>query len=171
MLNVFGIGLQARMKYWGVAFDYQFIGLGYRDVDGDLSLITIEGRVYPFGNAFFLSAGFAWQDVALETVVTIPEQPNFPETVVQARGSVNLPLFKLGFGFGGRDGFVAGIDLNFGFRLSEADVKLDTDLPDFIRALPEVAEVEMEFKTAAEKWIEWLPFTAQLNILRVGYLF
>jgi hypothetical protein len=164
-LNVFGIGVQARMQYWGFAFDYQFISLGYKDVDGDLSLITIEGRVYPFGNAFFLSAGFAWQNIALHTIVHASVQ-GVPIDV-DAKGSVNLPLFKLGLGFGGRDGFVFGIDLGFGFRLHDADVKLQTNLPQF----PEVIKAEGEFRQAANKWVEWLPFTPQLNVLRLSYLF
>lgn len=165
VLNVFGIGLQARMDYWGFAFDYQFISLGYRDVDGDLSLITIEGRVYPFGNAFFISAGFAWQNIALQTIVHATVEGVAID--VDAKGTVNLPLFKLGLGVGGRDGFVFGLDLGLGFRLSDADVKLKTDLPQF----PEVIEAEAEFRRAANKWVEWLPFTIQLNLLRLSYLF
>jgi hypothetical protein len=165
VLNVFGIGFQARMEYWGFAFDYQFISLGYKDVDGTLHLITLEGRAYPFGGYFFLSAGLAWQNVDLDTTVTL-RSGGF-ETDVDAQGSVNIPLFKLGFGFGGRDGFVFGIDLGFGFRLSSADVKIETNLPQF----PEVIKAENEFRQAANKWVEWLPFTLQLNLLRIGYLF
>jgi hypothetical protein len=165
VLNVFGIGFQARMEYWGFAFDYQFISLGYRDVDGTLHLITLEGRAYPFGGYFFVSAGVAWQNVDLDTTVTVRAE-GF-STDVDAKGSVNIPLFKLGFGFGGRDGFVFGIDLGFGFRLSSADVKIDTNLPPF----PEVVKAENDFRRAANKWVEWLPFTLQLNLLRIGYLF
>jgi hypothetical protein len=165
VLNVFGIGLQARTDYWGFAFDYQFINLGYKDVDGNLRLITIEGRVYPFGNAFFISAGFAWQNIALQSIVHMTV--NGLTVNVDARGTVNIPLFKLGLGVGGRDGFVFGLDLGIGFRLSSADVKLTTDLPQ----IPEVIKAEAEFRQAANKWVEWFPFTLQLNILRLSYLF
>ena len=165
VLNVFGIGVQARMDYWGFAFDYQFISLGYKDVDGDLSLITIEGRVYPLGNALFISAGFAWQNVALQSIIHMTV--NGINVAVDARGTVNIPVFKLGLGVGGRDGFVFGLDLGIGFRLSSADVKLETGLPQ----TPQVIKAEAEFRQAANKWVEWLPFTLQLNILRLSYLF
>jgi hypothetical protein len=165
LLNVFGIGLQARMDYWGFAFDYQFFSLGYKEVHGDLSLITIEGRAYPFGNAFFLSMGFAWQNIALHT--TVHASVEGVPIDVDAKGHVNLPLFKLGIGVGGRDGFVFGIDLGLGFRLNDANVRLATDLPPF----PEVLKAEAQFRQAANKWVEWLPFTPQLNVLRLSYLF
>jgi len=165
VLNVFGVGVQARMQYWGIAFDYQFISLGYKSVDGDLSLITIEGRVYPFGNAFFISAGFAWQNIALQTIVHATIEGVTID--VDTKGKVNIPLFKLGLGVGGRDGFVFGLDLGVGFRLSDADVKLQTDLPQ----IPEVIAAEAEFRQAANKWVEWMPFTVQLNLLRLSYLF
>lgn len=173
VLNVFGIGLQARTDYLGFAFDYQFIGLGYKSVDGTLSLITIEGRAYPFGDAFFLSAGFAWQNVALQSIVHATV--NGVVLDIDARGNVNIPVFKLGLGFGGRDGFVFGIDLGIGFRLSAADVKLETDLKQFpgvdTTQIPEFVKAEAEFRQAANKWVEWLPFTLQLNLLRLSYLF
>jgi hypothetical protein len=172
LLNVFGIGLQARTDYWGFAFDYQFISLGYKDVDGDLGLITIEGRVFPFGNAFFLSSGFAWQNVALET--TVSGTVEGVKVSVDARGSVNVPVFKIGLGVGGRDGFVFGLDLGIGFRLSSADVKLETNvdeasLPEPIKS--EFIKTKAEFRQAANKWVESLPFTVQLNLLRLSYLF
>jgi hypothetical protein len=164
-LNVFGIGFQARMQYWGFAFDYQFIGLGYRGVDGNLSLITIDGRVYPFGKAFFFSAGVAWQNIALNTIVHASYM-GVPLDV-DAKGKVNIPLLKFGLGVGGRAGLVFGIDLGVGFRLASADVKLVTDLPQ----IPEVIAAEARFRRAANKWVEWFPFTVQLNLLRLSYLF
>jgi hypothetical protein len=169
VLNVFGVGLQARSDYWGLAFDYQFFSLGYNDVDGDINLITIEGRVYPFGNAFFLSAGFAWQNVAAHTIVRVTVEG--VDVDVDTKGKVNLPLFKLGFGVGGRDGFVFGIDLGIGIRLSDADVKLDTDLPPEIESIPQVIDAENQIRKAANQWVDWLPFTLQLNVLRLSYLF
>lgn len=166
-LNVFGIGAHARMDYWGIGVDYQFIGLTYDDVDGQLGLLTVEGRVYPFANAFYLAAGLAWQSVALDTTVHVPAMQGLPAFDVRAEGEVSLPLFKLGIGFMGRDGFVLGIDLGFGIRLAGMKVSVTTDLP----RIPEVIEAEGEFRAAAKEWIEWLPFTLQLNVIRVGYLF
>lgn len=166
-LNVFGIGAHARMDYWGLGVDYQFIGLTYDDVDGQLGLLTVEGRVYPFANAFYLAAGLAWQSVALDTTVHVPAMQGLPAMDVRAEGEVSLPLFKLGVGFMGRDGFVLGIDLGFGIRLAGMKVSVTTDLP----RIPEVIEAEGEFRAAAKEWIEWLPFTLQLNVIRVGYLF
>jgi hypothetical protein len=167
VLNVFGVGAHARMDYWGVGIDYQFIGLGYRGVDGQLGLLTVEGRVYPFANAFYFSAGFAWQSVGLETVVHVPAMNGLPAFDTRVEGSVNLPLFKLGIGFMGRSGFVLGIDLGFGIKLAGMEVDVQTNLP----RIPEVVQAEAEFRAAAESWVEWLPFAAQFNILRLGYLF
>jgi hypothetical protein len=167
LINVIGLGAHARTDHWGFGFDYQFIGLGYEDVDGDLSLVTIEGRVYPFGNAFYLSAGIAWQHVTLETTVRVPEMQGLPAFDIDADGTVNLSLLKLGLGFMGREGLVFGIDLGFGVRLNRVSVELRTNLP----RIAEVIEAENEFRRAAKAWIEWLPFTPQLNLVRVGYLF
>ncbi len=169
VLNVFGIGLQARGEYWGFGFDYQFIDLSYRDVDGTLKLTTLEGRVYPFGGAAFLSAGIAWQSAVGERKVTGTVQ-GVPVTV-NVEGSTVLPLLKLGFGFMGRDGFVMGIDLGFGFRLNDVSVTLTSDVPPEFQTLPQYIETEAQIRRAAEAWIEWLPFTLQFNVIRFGYLF
>jgi hypothetical protein len=166
-LNVFGIGVHARMDYWGIGFDYQFIDLTYAHVDGTLRLITVEGRVYPGGGAFFFAAGMAWQSADLESTVTIPAMRGLPETRANARGDVTIPMFKLGVGFMGRNGFVLGIDLGILFRLESVHVNIETDLP----RIQQVIDREDEFRRAAEAWIEWFPFTIQFNVLRLGFLF
>ena len=166
IINVFGIGAHARMDYWGIGFDYQFIGLNYAEVHGDLNLLTFEGRVYPGGGAFYLAAGIAWQNIELDTELDVRVTTNAPITRVAALGSVNIPTLKLGLGVMGRNGFVLGIDLGIGIRLKSVDPKLETNLPQ----IPEVVEAEGEFRRAAKAWIEWLPFTVQLNVLRLGFL-
>jgi hypothetical protein len=128
--------------------------------------------VFPFGNAVFLSTGFAWQNVALETTVSGTVEGVLVS--VDARGSVNVPVFKIGLGVGGRDGFVFGLDLGIGFRLGSADVKLETNvdedtLPEPIKS--EFIKTKAQFRQAANEWVESLPFTVQLNILRLSYLF
>lgn len=166
VLNVFGIGAHARMDYWGIGFDYQFIGLNSSEVHGDLNLLTLEGRLYPTAGAFYVAAGIAWQNIALDTEVNVRVTSNAPVTRVAALGRVNIPVFKLGLGMMGRSGFVLGIDLGIGIRLRAVDPKLETNLPQ----VPEVVEAEGEFRRAAKSWIEWLPFTVQLNVLRLGFL-
>jgi hypothetical protein len=166
-LNVFGIGVHARMNYWGIGFDYQFIDLTYSQVDGNLRLITVEGRVYPTGGAFYFAAGMAWQSADLDTTVTIPPMRGLPEIKASARGSVTIPMFKLGLGFMGRDGLVLGIDLGVLFRLHGVDVQLETDLP----RIQQVLDAEDKFRRAAKAWIEWFPFSIQFNVLRLGFLF
>jgi hypothetical protein len=174
VLNVFGIGVHARMKYWGLGFDYQFISLGYNQVDGDLGLVTLEGRIYPGGGAFYFSGGIAWQSISFETPVNVTVMGISQR--VNVLGTTVLPLLKLGLGFMGRDGFVMGIDLGFGFRLNEVVVDLTTDVDDLLveaglDTLPQVVRARAEFRAAAEEWIEYLPFTLQFNVLRIGYLF
>lgn len=166
-LNVFGIGAHARMDYWGIGFDYQFIGLTYSRVDGTLRLMTLEGRIYPGGGAFYFAGGVAWQHANLESEVTIPPMNGLPQITANAKGSVTIPMLKLGVGFMGRDHLVLGIDIGVLIRLESVDVQFETDLP----RIAQVLAAEAQFRKAAKAWIEWFPFTIQFNVLRLGFLF
>jgi hypothetical protein len=164
-LDVFGIGAQARMDYWGIAFDYQFFHFSTQGIPITLSLLTVEGRVFPFAGSFFVAAGLAWQHASLSGTVSYPYQGT--TITANAAGKVSVPVFKLGLGWMGRSGFSAGIDLAFGIQLGRNTVEFTTDLP----RIQQVMEVEDKIRNRADAWVRKLPFLLQLNLLRLGFLF
>jgi hypothetical protein len=165
VLDVLGAGIQVRSNYWGVGFDYQFISFTAQRIPITLSLLTFEGRVYPFAGAFFLAAGIAWQHAGLSGDVTYSD--NNGDVTAQARGKINIPVLKLGIGFMGRSGLVLGIDLAFGIQLGGRTVEFSTSLP----RVQEVIAVEDKIRQRADDWVGALPFLLQLNLIRIGYLF
>lgn len=169
LLDVFGIGAQARMDYWGVGFDYQFFHFTTQGVPISLSLLTVEARVYPFGGAFFLAGGLAWQHASLSGHVSYTVEVQGESTTVEAdlAGKVSVPVFKLGLGWMGRSGFVVGVDLAFGIQLGGNKVEFSTDLP----RIDEVIEVENKIRDRADAFVRALPFLLQLNLIRLGFFF
>ena len=101
---------QARTDYWGVGIDYQLIGFRASGIPTHLSLLTVEGRLYPMAGAFFLAAGLAWQHATFRGQVVYPGDAQIPPIDTEVHGTVSVPVFKLGVGFMGRSGFVMGID-------------------------------------------------------------
>jgi hypothetical protein len=95
------------------------------------------------------------------------QDPRIGRITTEARGSVSVPVFKLGIGMMGRSGFVLGIDLALGFQLGSNKVTFSTDLP----RVMEVTDVEEKIRRRADAWVRALPFLAQLNLLRLGFLF
>ena len=166
-VDVFGIGAHARTDFWGVGFDYQFISFTARGVPVKLSLLTVEGRIYPFGGAFFIAGGLAWQSGSFRSHISYPGNGQIPPIETDIKGSVNVPVFKLGAGFMGREGFVMGIDLSLGLQLGGTRVSFSSDLP----RIKEVTDVEDRIRNRADTWIRGLPFLLQVNILRFGLLF
>jgi hypothetical protein len=167
VVDVFGIGAHARTDFWGIGLDYQFIRFTTRGVPVRLSLLTVEGRIYPFGGAFFIAGGLAWQSGSFRGHLTYPGNGQIPPIETDIAGSVNVPVFKLGAGFMGRSGFVMGIDLSLGLRLGGTRVSFSSDLP----RIQEVTDVEDRIRSRANTWIRGLPFLLQVNILRFGVLF
>jgi hypothetical protein len=165
VLDVFGIGAQARMDYWGVAFDYQFFHFSTEGIPISLSLLTVEARVFPFAGSFFLAGGLAWQHASLSATVSYTYQGT--TVTAQAAGRVSVPVFKLGLGWMGRSGFAVGIDLALGIQLGNNHVELTTDLP----RIQEVIDAENKIRDRADAWVRKLPFLLQLNLLRLGFLF
>jgi hypothetical protein len=166
-LDVFGIGAQARTDHWGVGIDYQFIDFTTKGVPSRLSLLTVEGRIYPFAGAFFVAGGLAWQYADFKGKVTFPGNGQIPPIDTVITGNVSVPVFKLGIGFMGREGFVMGIDLAFGLQLGRTKVAFSSDLP----RVQQVIDVENRIRDRADTFVRGLPFLLQLNLLRFGFLF
>jgi hypothetical protein len=167
IFDVFGVGVQGRSDYWGVGLDYQFVRFTTRGIPVRLSLLTVEGRLYPFGGAFFLAGGLAWQSGSFRGHVTYPGDSQIPPIETDISGSVNVPVFKLGAGFMGRDGVVMGIDISLGLQLGRTTVSFSSDLP----RVKQVIDVEDKIRNRADTWIRGLPFLLQVNVLRFGFLF
>mgnify|MGYP003546812678 CR=1 FL=1 len=167
ILDVFGIGAQARMDYWGVGFDYQFLRFTTQGIPVNLSLLTVEGRLYPFGGALFVAAGLAWQHASLSGHVIYAGSSRVPAFEADLAGKINVPVLKLGLGVMGRSGFVLGIDLAFGIQLGGNTVEFSTTLP----RVAEVEAAENKIRNRADKFVRALPFLLQLNLFRIGYLF
>ncbi len=166
LLNILGVGIHARYgDYLGFGIDYQWFKLSLSSASMGLSLVTLDGRLYPFGGAFFLSGGFAYQHAGFDA--TTGNQ--------KVAASVGIPLFKLGLGFMGRSGFVMGIDLALELPLGSTHAKFSTPAPDPATAMQ--AEIDNYNKAhkniadASDKGLRMLPFLFQLNLLRIGYLF
>jgi hypothetical protein len=164
LINPLGIGAHARYQdNWGFGLDYQFIpSLAFGDASAGWSLFTLEGRWYPWGNAFWLGAGFGYQSFNAEA------EASGAGSTLRVEGTVAVPALKLGLGFMGRDGFIMGIDLGFNLPLGGTDVEFSgSGLSDD----PMVAQLRSDIEDAAEKGIGLIPFIPQLNLLRIGYLF
>jgi hypothetical protein len=165
VLNVIGIGAHARYgEYAGFGLDFQFIPtVGPETGNFSTFLFTANGRFYPFGGAFFLGGGFAYQSVSIKARIG--------DTT--ASGSMGIPQIMLGLGFMGHDGFVMGIDLALGIPLGGADVDIDSSSPagGAADAIADYNEAVGNLEDVADGAIKILPVLPQLNLLRIGYLF
>lgn len=167
LLDVIGIGGQARTDHWGVGIDYQFIHFTAQGIPITLSLLTVEGRLYPFAGSFFLAGGLAWQHASLSGTVSYQADSDLPPIEAEVSGKVDIPVLKLGIGWFGRSGFVVGFDLAFGVQLGGNTVEFGTDLP----RIDEVVQTEQKIRDRADTWVRKLPFLLQLNVIRLGFLF
>jgi hypothetical protein len=167
ILDALGFGAQARTDYWGVGIDYQLIGFRADGIPTHLSLLTVEGRLYPMAGAFFLAGGLAWQHATFRGHVVYPGDAQIPPLDTEINGTVSVPVFKLGIGFMGRSGFVMGIDLAFGLQMGRTRVTFQSDLP----RIQQVMDVEAKIRKRGDTFVRGLPFLLQLNLIRMGFLF
>jgi hypothetical protein len=167
VLDVFGIGVQGRSDYWGLAFDYQFVHFTTQGVSVGLSLLTVEGRIFPFGNAFFLSAGLAWQRANLSKHVSYAGDSQVPPIEAELSGRINVPVFKLGLGFMSRSGLIIGVDFALGIQLGANTVEFSSNLPQ----IQQVIAAQDKIRNRAAKFVTSLPFLLQANLIRIGYAF
>ena len=163
ILNPLGIGVHARYdRDWGFGLDYQFLPeIGSGGAKAGISLLTIDGRLYPFAGSFFLSGGLAFQSASFSAIATDPTG----NTTV--KGSITVPTFKLGLGFMGHDGFVMGIDLALEIPLGGTSV----DFESTASGAAGIAGAKKDINDAADLLVKALPLLFQLNLIRIGYLF
>jgi hypothetical protein len=170
VINLIGFGAHARYgEHFGFGLDYQFMPtLGLGDVSAGWSLVTVEGRWYPFGGAFFLGGGFAYQEVHMAAKITT----GLPGEAFTIKGNLSMPAFKFGLGLMGHDGFVMGIDLALEVPLGGTNVNFT--MPPEAAASPAagmVADAHNKINDAANKSVKMVPVVPQINLLRIGYLF
>ncbi len=170
VINVIGIGAHARYgQFVGFGLDYQFLPtITVGDASAGWGLFTVEGRWYPFGGAFWLGGGFAYQHFSASATGSTPVGS------VKVKGTLSMPAIKLGLGFMGHDGFVAGIDLNLNFPLGGTKVGFDPlsgSAADTPEGMMMSADLQDKINKAANKGVKLIPFVPQLNLLRIGYLF
>jgi len=172
LINPLGIGAHARYgKFVGFGIDYQvFPTFSVGGASAGWSLFTAEGRWYPFGGAFWLGGGFAYQIFKASVTATV-QSGGMPAGDVKVTGTLGMPAFKLGFGFMGHDGLVIGIDLDANIPLGGTHVKFDA--PTGSGAFPgvDVSNLQDKINNAAKKGVKAIPFVPQINLLRIGYLF
>lgn len=163
-----GMGAHLRYgRYFGFGIDYQFlptrVDLGA--ASSTWSLFTVEGRVYPFGNAFFVSGGFGYQRFSARTHQMTPIGD------VALSGSLAVPALKLGIGFMGHDGFVLGADIGFNFSLGNSDVEFGTPTGPGANYQSGSLALQQEVNDIADQAQSTFPVIPQVNLIRMGYLF
>jgi hypothetical protein len=169
LINVLGVGAHARYgQYFGFGIDYQWVPtFSVGDASAGWSLITGEARWYPFGGAFWLGGGIAYQTFT----ASVTGHMNNMDVIL--KGTMGMPAFKLGLGFMGHDGFVMGIDIDANIPLGGTRVHFDPlsgpGAP-FANLITQ-GKLQKDINDAANKGVKLIPIIPQINLLRIGYLF
>jgi hypothetical protein len=172
--NLVGIGVHARISpYVGAGFDYQYLPtFGIESVPVNASAITLEGRVYPLGDAFFIAGGFAYQSVTAEGRRAAVSPEDGREVILSGSGELGLPLLKLGVGWLGDRGPVLGIDLAIEIPLGSRKLDIRTRGNEGSEVFDEeVTLLREEIQEQADNVLDFIPLVIQLNFLRLGYIF
>lgn len=167
-IDPLGIGAHLRYgQYVGFGVDYQFLParIDMGAASSTWSLLTVEGRVYPFANAFFIAAGLGYKSISarLRHMTPIGE--------VRMVGAVSLPALKLGIGFMGHDGFVLGADIGFNFLLGSPNVEFGAPGGPGANYQTASFALQQEVSEIADEAIDSFPVIPQVNLIRMGYLF
>jgi hypothetical protein len=163
-----GFGAHMRYgRYLGFGIDYQFLPtrIDIGAASATWSLFTVEARVYPFGNAFFLGGGFGYQNFSARVHQMTPIGD------VALSGSLGMPALKLGIGFMGHDGFVLGADIGFNVLLGRAKVDMSDPTGPGANYPTGAFALEQEINEVAEDAVASFPVIPQINLIRMGYLF
>ena len=164
--DLIGPGFLIRNEHFGFGLDFQITPTLTLDNSAlGLSMLSGTVRVFPFGGAFFLGAGFALYHASGSAT---GGDPATGETI-KGEGAVTFPGLLMGLGLMGRNGFVFGID--FAAIIPLASTNIDFHI---VSGNPNSDTAMSVKKTATDtvnKALATLPFVPQLNLLRLGYLF
>jgi hypothetical protein len=163
-----GVGAHVRYgRYLGFAADYQFLPtrVDIATTSSTWHLITIEGRVYPFGGMIFFSGGFGYQHFSATARRMTSVGP------VGLSGSLGMPAIKLGFGVMGESGFVLGADIGFNILLGHSKVHFDPPTGPGATYQYGAIGLQAEIDSMADDAMDKIPIIPQVNLIRMGYLF
>jgi hypothetical protein len=163
-----GVGAHMRYgRYLGFAVDYQFLPtrIDIAATSSTWSLITVEGRVFPFGGIIFFSGGFGYQSFAATAEQRTQDGP------VRLSGSLGMPALKLGFGVMGENGFVLGADIGFNILLGHSKVHFDRPTGPGATSQYGAIGLQAQIDDMAEQATDQIPIIPQVNLIRMGYLF
>ncbi|HET6334675.1 MAG TPA: tetratricopeptide repeat protein [Polyangiales bacterium] len=166
--NLFGGGLHFRLgNYFGAGVDYQATpSISFDPVKVSSSLFSVNARVYPFANAFFLGGGFGYQSI----------RGALSNSDVTVAANASFPAAMASIGFMGKDGFVMGMDLGVMFPLGSSSVQITNmqvhrDFQGMSIPQSEIDDARGEVQSELKKVVDAMPVFFQLNLLRIGYLF
>jgi hypothetical protein len=166
--NLIGGGVHFRMgDYFGAGVDYQMTpGIAVKPVSMSSSLFSVNARVYPFANSFFLGGGFGYQSVRGQLATQ--------DVTVAANAS--FPAMMASLGFIGHEGFVMGMDLAVLIPLGSSKVEVeDMQVHQGVNGMPipqaTIDDAKAEVHSKVSKIVDALPLFAQVNLLRIGYMF
>jgi hypothetical protein len=164
--NLIGGGVHARIgKYLGVGFDYQALPkVNFNPVAASTSLVSGNARVYPFGGAFFVSAGIGYQSIKGEV----------SEGNISVSAESGFPAAMASIGVMGKSGFVLGADLGFLFPLSPMRIRVHENIGDLAQnGVPQadIDKARADAESSVNKVLKAVPVLFQLNLLRLGYMF
>lgn len=164
--NLVGAGLHLRFgRYLGAGVDYQFLpNVNVSPVTFGANLMSVNARVYPFGGAFFLGGGFAYQSIN----ATLRDG----DVVVGAKTA--FPAATANIGFMGRSGFILGADLGLMFPLSSTRVTVEDKSGKLAQSgvsQEQIDSTKQDAQDRLSKVMNAMPVFFQVNLIRVGYLF
>ena len=164
--NLVGGGLHLRFgRYLGAGVDYQFLPtINVNPISVGTSLVSANARVYPFGGAFFLGGGFAYQTI----------NATLRDGDIAAAAKVSFPAATANIGFMGHDGFILGADIGLMFPLSSTHVSVRDMSGKLAQAGATQEQIDSTKQQAEQKVsavMNALPVFLQVNLIRVGYMF
>ena len=164
--NLIGGGVHARIgRYLGVGVDYQVLPkVNFNPLAATTSLFSANARVYPFGGAFFVSAGIGYQAIKGEV----------REGDISVRAETGFPAAMASIGFMGHNGFVLGADLGLLFPLSPMRIRVRENIAALAQnGVPQadIDEARADAESRVNKVLSAVPVLVQLNLLRLGYMF
>jgi hypothetical protein len=126
--------------------------------------MSVNARVYPFGGAFFLGGGFAYQSI----------NATLRDGDVAVGAKVAFPAATANIGFMGHDGFILGADIGLMFPLGSTSVSvrdMSGKLAQSGVSQEQIDSTKRQAQDRVTQLMDALPVFLQVNLIRVGYMF
>jgi hypothetical protein len=162
--NLIGGGLHMRFgRYLGAGLDYQALpDVSISPVTIGGSLLSAGARVYPFGGAFFLGGGMAYQSIHAQ----------FHDSDIGVAARTGFSAATANIGFMGHYGFVLGADIGLLFPLGSNHVSV-RDMGGAAGGVSQaqIDETKAQAQNRFQKVLNVMPVFLQVNLIRLGYMF